>query len=214
VVPLEITASDDQALESTETLVNGQPIAATELQKPWRGGAYTVMVRGTDRAGNTVASPAVSFTVDDVAPAIEWQVTSSRILRERGAPMLVAGKVLRDASRAARITGSAFSLSADGGRWLNVDLAQQGSVWRGLSMEPQVFLLAVEDHPLGTGSPQLAAGQILWIRAVDVGAGVASMELSVRISEAGSSELAVSAKDRVGNTVESRWPLAAGTPRR
>ena len=81
-------------------------------------------------------------------------------------------------------------------------------------MEPQVFLLAVEDHPLGTGSPQLEAGQILWIRAVDVGAGVASMELSVRISEAGSSELAVSAKDRVGNTVESRWPLAAGTPRR
>jgi hypothetical protein len=127
--------------------------------------------------------------------------------------MLVAGKVLRDASRAARIHGSAFSLSADGGRWLNVDFAQQGSVWRGLSMEPQVFLLAVEDHPLGTGSPQLEAGQILWIRAVDVGAGVASMELSVRVGEAGSSELAVTAVDRVGNTVESRWPLAAAAHR-
>jgi hypothetical protein len=212
-VPLEIKASDDQALESTETLVNGQPIAVAELRSPWRGGAYSVMVRGTDRAGNTVASPVVSFTVDDVAPSIEWQVTSSRVLRERGAPMLVAGKVLRDASRAARIHGSAFSLSADGGRWLNVDFAQQGSVWRGLSMEPQVFLLAVEDHPLGTGSPQLEAGQILWIRAVDVGAGVASMELSVRVGEAGSSELAVTAVDRVGNTVESRWPLAAAAHR-
>jgi hypothetical protein len=212
-VPLEVKASDDLALESSETLVNGQPIAAEELQKPWRGGAYSVMVRGTDRAGTTVTSPVLAFTVDDVAPAIEWQVTSSSILRERGAPMLVAGKVLRDASRAARINGSAFSLSADGGRWLPADLGQQGSMWRGLSMEPQVFLLAVEDRPLAAGSPQLEAGQILWIRAVDAGAGVASMELSIRITEAGNSELAVTAVDRVGNTVESRWPLATGSSR-
>jgi hypothetical protein len=212
-VPLEVKASDDLALESSETLVNGQPISVAELQKPWHGGTYSVMVRGTDRAGNTVTSPVLSFTVDDAAPAIEWQVTTSRILVERGAPMLVAGKVLRDASRAARINGSALSLSADGGRWLPIDLGQQGSLWRGLSMEPQVFLLAVDNHPLAAGSPQLESGQVLWIRAADAGAGVASMELTIHVTEARTSELTVTAVDRVGNTVESRWPLAAGTAR-
>jgi hypothetical protein len=206
--PSPTSAFTVSAIESTETLA----IAIMEMQKPWRGGAYSVMVPGADPAGSTVAGPVVASTVDDLAPAIEWQVTSSRVLREQAAPVLVAGKVLRNASRAARINGSPFSLSADGGRWLNVKVAQQGSVWRAQSAEPQVFLLAVEDHPLGTGSPQLEAGQILRIRAVDFGAGVASMELRVRVTEAGSTELAVTAVDRVGNTAESRWPLATRTP--
>ncbi len=207
-VPLEVKVTAAAAgVEGWQAIVNGQVIAPPELEKPWKGGAYRVTVRAADRAGNAATSPEIAFTVDDAPPAIEWQVTSAKVLLERGAPMPLLGKVVRDASRSARMKHAPITLTADGGNWVPVDLSAPGVVWRARSQEPQFFLLAAVDTPLAQGSPQLESGQLLWVRSSDSGAGVENLELQLRAGETGGSELVVTARDRVGNTSAIVWPL-------
>ena len=207
-VSLEIATSDEAgAVERWEAVVNDQPIAQAELEKPWKGGAYRAFVRAWDGAGNATSSATLSFTVDDTPPTIDWQVAMPSVLRDHGAPMPLVGKTLRDASRAARREGAALSLTADGGNWTAVPPEHTGAIWHALSQDPQVFVLAVEDAPLASGGPQLESGQLIRIHAADSGAGVERLDVSVQASGDGGTELKITARDRVGNQSSRVWAL-------
>jgi hypothetical protein len=80
-------------------------------------------------------------------------------------------------------------------------------VLRAAPRKAQVFLLAVEGQPFSAGGPQLAGGELLRVRASDVGAGVESLELHVAATDGDGQVLEAVATDRVGNGVTIAWPL-------
>ena len=79
-VTFAATATDDRRVDKVEFLVDGA-VVATDLSEPfaatWKtynhaDGTHSLVVRGTDDAGNVTSSPAVTVTVDNsAAPTVD-----------------------------------------------------------------------------------------------------------------------------------------------
>jgi hypothetical protein len=175
-------------------------------------GDHAIAVAALDGCGNAVAGAPIPFTVDTVAPVVSWQLGTRKDFEEKG---VLAG----DNEEKRRRRRNTEPGKPAKGFWPSVAGVWQVPLpWAGedgrkgpqpvLATEP---LVIVSDHPQaflrlrdsrisvdGKEESQKDGGNVLWITAEDLGAGVDRMTLRQEI-ERDRVLLIVEVVDAVGN---------------
>ncbi len=215
-VRIEPALEDHQSgVAGWRPVINGEEVDRARWQGSWPDGGYSATVVAVDRAGNEGRLPPVEFLVDALPPDLAGDGGSGLAVDDRLPPRLRRRWLRR---------GPAWlEVSVDGGRWL--PLVETGSrLARALERRrvpwldrrqplvvrgdaPQLLVRSADAAPLALPLPGAAPVSVVRVWAVDVGVGVAQLELALEFDEQGGVAATASAVDDLGHRRVLGWRL-------
>jgi hypothetical protein len=204
------------------TVVDSRQVDVAMLEGPWSDGSHQVDVTAEDRAGNSSTVAASRFIVDGQPPKLILQFVTPEVVVSR----LRAGKRVSRLSERdfdwfdltedsqLGITSVFFDEPREDRRRRARDPQSEDDALAYKSSWPELVLFVRGDWPFGAALGAEATGRrLLWLAAVDDGAGVESLELRMSTTTSptgGAPAIEIVATDLVGNVSP---PLTLGLTR-
>lgn len=178
------TWTDPETGDPLRRDLTGNPAELASYAAQWAQGAAP----GTtfDSCGNAGSFAPIPFQVDDQAPEITWEVVD-------------LDKFPNRRRKAREPKGLSWS---GGASWKPLEM---GAAPLHIQTDEPQLLLHGARFDLGDEDIDPGAGQMLWVRAKDKGAGVDHMTFQLRPGEGGKQELAIEVVDLVGNSRKVVW---------